>query len=65
MKRECVSTIFIRSYLRDLSCLITLKCFVLNVFVIGFESIFEKCLRLGELCNDSRLYKSAYKMLTF
>ena len=30
-----------------------------------FESIFEKCLRLGELCNDSRLYKNAYKILTF
>ena len=28
-----------------------------------FESIFEKCLRLGELCNDSRLYKNVYKVL--
>ena len=35
------------------------------MFVIGFESIFEKCLRLGELYNDSRLYKNAYKVLTF
>ena len=26
---------------------------------------FEKCLRLGDLCNDSRLYKNAYKVLTF
>ena len=30
-----------------------------------FESIFEKFLRLGELCNDSRLYKNVYKVLTF
>ena len=30
-----------------------------------FESIFEKCLRLGKLCNDSRLYKNAYKVLDF
>ena len=31
----------------------------------SFESIFVKCLRLGELFNDSRLYKNAYKVLTF
>ena len=30
-----------------------------------FESIFEKCLSLGKLCNDSRLYKNVYKVLTF
>ena len=35
------------------------------MLVIGFESIFEKSLRLGELCNDSRLYKDVYKVLTF
>ena len=35
------------------------------MFVVGFESIFEKCLHLGKLCNDSRLYKNAYKMLNF
>ena len=35
------------------------------MFVIVFESIFEKCLRLGELCNDYRLYKNVYKVLTF
>ena len=35
------------------------------MFVISFESIFEKCLHLGELCNDSRLYKNVYKVLTF
>ena len=33
--------------------------------MIGFESIFEKCLHLGELCNDSRLYKNVCKVLTF
>ena len=32
---------------------------------MGFESIFEKRLRLGKLCNDSRLYKNAYKVLDF
>ena len=31
---------------------------------MGFESIFEKCLRLGKLCNDSHIYKNAYKVLT-
>ena len=36
-----------------------------NVFVVGFESIFEKLLRLGKLCNDSRLYKNVYKVLDF
>ena len=35
------------------------------MFVVGFESIFEKRLRLGKLCNDSRLYKNAYKVLDF
>ena len=30
-----------------------------------FEITFEKCLRLCELYNDSRLYKNAYKVLTF
>ena len=34
-------------------------------FVVGFESIFENRLRLGKLCNDSRLYKNAYKVLDF
>ena len=32
---------------------------------MGFESIFEKCLHLGKLCNDSRLYKNVYKVLDF
>ena len=35
------------------------------MFVIGFEGIFQKCIHLGELCNDSRLYKNVYKVLTF
>ena len=35
------------------------------MFVVGFESIFEKRLRLGKLCNDSRFYKNAYKVLDF
>ena len=30
-----------------------------------FESIFEMRLRLGKLCNDSRLYKNVYKVLDF
>ena len=34
-------------------------------FVVVFESIFEKRLRLGKLCNDSRLYKNVYKVLDF
>ena len=33
--------------------------------MIVFESIFEKCLHLGELCKDSRLYKNVYKVLDF
>ena len=40
--------------------MLCLKC-VCDVF----ESIFEKFLRLGERCNDSRLCKNAYKVLTF
>ena len=65
MKREDVSTLFIHSYLWALSCLLDhfWNCFVWNVFVVGFESIFEKRLRLGKLCNDSRLYKNVYKVL--
>ena len=35
------------------------------MFVVGFKSIFEKRLHLGKLCNDSRLYKNAYKVLDF
>ena len=35
------------------------------MFVVDFESIFEKCLCLGEIYNDSRLYKNVYKVLTF
>ena len=64
MKREGVSTLFICSYLWALSFQLTLKCFIKCVCVC-FESIFEKCLLLGELCNDSRLYKNVYKVLTF
>ena len=57
MKREGVSTIFIHSYLWALSCLLDhLKNALFeNVFMVGFENIFEKRLRLGKLCNDSRL----------
>ena len=35
------------------------------MFLVCFESMFEKRLHLGELCNDSRLYKNAYQVLTF
>ena len=65
MKKEGVSTLFIHSYLWALSCLLD-HCFYLKMcFVVVFESIFEKRLRLGKLCNDSRLYKNAYKVLNF
>ena len=33
--------------------------------MVDFECIFEKSLRLGKHCNDSRLYKNAYKVLDF
>ena len=33
--------------------------------MVGFESIFEKRIRLGKLCNDSRLYNNVYKVLEF
>ena len=33
------------------------------MFVVIFESVFEKRLCLGKVCNDSRLYKNAYKEL--
>ena len=67
MKREGVSTLFIHSYLWALSCLLAhfWNCFVLNVFVVNFESFFEKRLRLGKLCNDSRFGKNVYKVLNF
>ena len=64
MKREGVITLYICIYLQALSCYLTLKCFV-NVFVVCFGSIFEKFICLGKLCNDSRLYKNAYKVLDF
>ena len=67
MKREGVSTLFIHSYLWDISCLLDHfeNALFKNVFVVGFESIFEKRLCLGKLCNDSRLYKNEYKVLDF
>ena len=65
MKREGVRTLFIHSYIWALSCLLD-HCFCLKVcFLVGFESIFEKRLYLGKLCNDSRLYKNVYKVLGF
>ena len=33
--------------------------------MVGFESIFEKRLRLGKLCNGSHLYKNSYNVLDF
>ena len=30
-----------------------------------FKSVFEKRIHLGKLCNDSHLYKNAYKVLDF
>ena len=64
MKRECISTLFISSYLWALSCLITLKMLYLKcVWVWCKFEIFWKRLCLGKLCNDSRLYKNVYKVL--
>ena len=65
MKMEGVSTLFIHSYLWILSCLLD-HCFCLKVcFVVVFESIFEKRLCLGKLCNDSRFCENVYKVLDF
>ena len=55
MKREGISTLFICSYLRALSCLLLFE----NVLVVGVSlKVFWK-----RICNDSRLYKNAYKVL--
>ena len=62
MKREGVSTLFIHSYIWDLSLLLDHLLLFENVLVMSFESIFEKRLHLGKLCNYSRLYKNAYKV---
>ena len=65
MKREGVSTLFIHSYLWSLSCLLDhLLCLKL-CFVVVFESILKRRLRLGELCNDSRFGENVYKVLDF
>ena len=58
MKRECVSILFIRSYLWDLSCLLD----HLLLFEIVLCVVFLKCFEKESLCNGSRLYKNAYKV---
>ena len=65
MKRECVSTLFIHSYLWALSCLLDHLLCLKMCFVGVFESIFEKRICLGKLCNGSRLIRTYTKCWTF
>ena len=57
MEREGINTLSIRSYLRALSCQLTLKM----RFGV-FENIFEKTPQCGELCKDSRIVENVYKV---
>ena len=57
MKREGVSTFFIRSYLWDFSCLLDhLLLFEKCACGVGFECILKACL-----CNDSRIIRTHTK----
>ena len=58
MKREGVSTLFICSYLRALSFLLDHLVLFENMLCDVGLKIFWK-----HLCNDSRFYKNAYKVL--
>ena len=60
MKREGISTLFIRSYLRALSFLLDHLLLFENVLVVWFLKIFGK-----RLCNGSLFYKNAYKMFVW
>ena len=59
MKREGISTLFIRSYLRALNFLITLKMLCV---LCKFENIL-KTPSFRKLCNDSRIVENVYKVL--
>ena len=65
MKSEGFRTLFIRSYLWALSCLLDHLLFFEHVLCVVFESILKRCLRLGKNFNDSRSNKNVYKVLTF
>ena len=67
MKREGVSTIFIRSYLQALSYLLDHfeKMLCLKYVSSGFLKVFWKRLCFDKLYNDSRLYNNVYKVLSF
>ena len=66
MKREGISTLFIHGFPWALSYLLDhLFFFLKSCFCMVLESIWKRCHRLGKLCNDSRLYKNAYKVLDF
>ena len=59
MKREGISTFFICSYLRALSYLLDHLLLFENVLVVWvLKVILKRCL-----CNGSRFYKNAYKVL--
>ena len=59
MKRESINTLFIRSYLWALSYFLDHLHLFENVLVVWVLKVFEKeCL-----CNGSRFYKNAYKVL--
>ena len=58
MKMEGISTLFIRSYLRALSCFLDHLLFFENFLVVWVLKVFRK-----RLCNGSHLYKNAYKKL--
>ena len=59
MKREGISTLFIRSYLWALSCFLYHLLLFEDVLVVCFlKVILKRCL-----CNGSRFYKNAYKVL--
>ena len=55
MKREDISTLFIRGFPWALSYLLDHLLLFENVLCVGFESILKRRHRLRKLCNDSRL----------
>ena len=61
MKRKGVSTLFIHSYLRALSCLLDHLLCLKMCFVVFFKVFLKRRLRLGELCNDFRFVRTYTK----
>ena len=62
MKREGVSTLFIRSYLRALSCLLDHLLLFENVLVVWVLKVFLKMrLGVGKLFNGSRFVRTYTK----